>query len=91
MGMGDTLIRGRLQHKYHNCNRCGVRYPLSQLTWQNGILVCYANCYDTMLKEQRDAEMNRKTMQAEQSRELQPDYKITDAAQIDVDDVFFVP
>lgn len=89
--MGDTLIRGRLQHKYHQCSRCTVRYPLSQLTWQNGLLVCYANCYDTQLPEQRDSEMNRKVMQAEQSRELQPDYKITDAAQMDVDDVFFVP
>lgn len=89
--MGDTLIRGRLQHKYHFCDRCGVRYPLSQLTWQNSILICYANCYDSQIPEQRDAEMNRKVMQAEQSRELQPDYKITDAAQMDVDDVFFVP
>lgn len=89
--MGDTLIRGRLQHKYHYCDRCKVRYPLSQLTWQDGILVCYVNCYDSQLPQERDAEMDRKIAQAGQSRELQPDFKITDGTQMEVDDVFFVP
>lgn len=89
--MGDTLIRGRLQHKYHDCSRCGVRYPLSQLTWQDGLLVCYANCFDSQLLQQRDAEMDRKVAIAGQSHELQPDYKITDGITMDVDDVMFVP
>lgn len=91
MGMGNTLRRGRLQHKYHLCGRCGVRYPLSELTWQNDVLVCYANCYDTMLAEQRDAELARKEAQAGESRELQPDFKITDGVTLDVDDISFIP
>jgi hypothetical protein len=91
MGMGDTLIRGRLQHKYHLCDRCGVRYPLSQLAWQFGFLVCLSNCYDTQITSQRDGEIARKVAVAGQSRELEPDYKIVDAATVDTDDLEFVP
>lgn len=95
MEMGNTLIRGRLQHKYHFCGRCGVRYPLSQLIWQTSakgkVLVCLANCYDQMTSLQRDADISRRSAIAGQSRELLPDFKITDGMTVDVDDISFVP
>lgn len=95
MGVGDTLIRGQRQHKYHYCGRCGVRYPLSQMVWQTSskgkVLLCRVNCYDTMTDIQRDAEITRRSMIAGQGLELIPDVKLTDGATIDVDDVTFVP
>jgi hypothetical protein len=95
MGMSDTLIRGRLIHKYHYCGRCGVRYPLSRMVWQSSgkgkVLLCLATCYDTMTDIQRDAEITRKVQIAGNGQELLPDVKLTDGATVDIDDISFVP
>ncbi len=31
---------------WHNCDRCGLSYPISQLQWQQGLLLCNDGCYD---------------------------------------------
>jgi hypothetical protein len=95
MGMSDTLIRGRLQHKYHYCGRCGVRYPLSRMVWQSSgkgrALVCLANCYDTRTDLQRDADITRVEEVAQNNPDLLPDVKLTDGATVDIDEISFVP
>jgi hypothetical protein len=95
MGMSDTLIRGRLQHKYHYCGRCGVRYPLSRMVWQSSskgkVLLCLATCYDSMTDIQYDADIVRKVQIAGNGQELLPDVKLTDGATVDIDEISFVP
>lgn len=91
MGSFQTLWRSRLRNKYHYCARCGVRYPLGKMIWQNGLLVCLANCYDTMLPQERDSIMDRAVQMASQSNELQPDKMLTDSAVTSDDDVDYMP
>jgi hypothetical protein len=31
---------------WHTCDRCGYKYPVSQLTRQNGLIVCTVKCVD---------------------------------------------
>lgn len=65
------------------------------MTWQTSgtgkVLVCLANCYDTMTDLQRDASVTRLSTIAGQSRELLPDFKITDGVTVDIDDINFIP
>lgn len=94
MGSYATLIRGRLQHKYHFCSCCSIRYPLSQLQWQvrdKGAGLYCTQCFDTMVGPERTAQIDRMSAIAATSNELQPDPKITDAALVIDDEVDFMP
>ena len=86
------MLRGRLQYKYHYCGRCGRRVPLEEMRWEAGVLVCKTNdCQDTMLPQERDAMMDRAVMNAQASREDQPDPKISEAPTLDTDEISFMP
>lgn len=62
------------------------------MRWQDGKLICKTNdCVDTMLPQERDADMARRVAVAAQSNELQPDPKITTTAALDADEVAFIP
>jgi hypothetical protein len=42
--------------------RCGLHYRVSQLVWQEGLLICNAapgNCWDTQTAQQRDLQLAR--------------------------------
>lgn len=69
------LWRSHRQNVYHVCQRCGVRQPLSNMQWQNGILICNNNrCVDTAIVGSRDLAVAR---QVEIWRhELEPDAKL---------------
>lgn len=94
MGSYQTLWRGRLQHKYHYCSCCGVRYPLSMLTWQTrdlGSGLYCPQCTDTLVGPARDANITRMVQIASQSDELQPDKMLTESALTIDDEVEFIP
>jgi hypothetical protein len=47
---------------WHFCDRCGCPYHVSQLAWQEGMLLCTVppgNCFDTQTARQRDLEIAR--------------------------------
>jgi hypothetical protein len=64
---------------YYDCMRCGASLPLSEMQWQNGLLVCTTyNCYDTGLTPivgSRDIAVARQV--AIWRHELEPDPKLT--------------
>lgn len=94
MGSYQTLIRGRLQHKYHLCSCCGVRYDLAELKWQTrdlGSGLYCPSCYDTGTGPERDAIRTRAESIAAQSNEDQPDRMLTDGALVIDDDVEYMP
>lgn len=95
MGSYQTLWRGRLQHKYHYCSCCGVRYPLSMLTWQTrdlGSGLYCPQCVDTRVGPQRDAERTRmENIAAQSTTEDQPDRMLTEGALTIDDEVEFIP
>jgi len=64
---------------YHDCARCDVRYHLSEMAWQRGLLLCLATCFDygtNPLVGQRELDIIRAFETP--TRELQPDPKLTD-------------
>lgn len=68
--------RSQQKNVYHECARCGVRFPLSQLQWQNGQLFCSPNrCIDTALQGSRDLKVARQL--SIDRKEMQPDQKLT--------------
>jgi len=70
------LWRSQRTNVYHECMRCGFRHPLSEMRWQNGILVCQGtNCVDTAIIGKRDIDVARAV--AINRHELEPDPKIT--------------
>lgn len=65
-----------MQNIYHTCDRCGSDQPLSDLRWQNGILVCSQyRCVDTAIIGKRDIDVTR-AIQVYR-HELEPDVKLT--------------
>lgn len=61
---------------YQVCQRCGCTQPLSEMRWQNGILVCNTyNCVDTAIIGSRDMAVARAVSQWR--HELEPDPKLT--------------
>jgi hypothetical protein len=45
---------------YHTCQRCGADQPLSDMRWQNGILVCNTyRCIDKAIIGSRDIAVSR--------------------------------
>lgn len=70
------LWRSQRTNVYHICQRCGVRQPLANMVWQNGLLVCTNNkCWDTAIVGSRDLAVSR-AMELWR-HELEPDQKLT--------------
>ncbi len=68
--------RAQRTNVYYTCQRCGFRQPLSQMRWQNGILVCQGtNCIDKAIIGKRDIDVARAV--AINRHELEPDPKLT--------------
>jgi hypothetical protein len=40
------IWRGYLDYVYYTCQRCNRKWPLSDMSWDNGLLVCNALCRD---------------------------------------------
>ena len=52
----------RYYQGWSTCSRCYGQYPLSQMGWQQGALICYEQCWDNPLQlypGQRDARIAR--------------------------------
>lgn len=78
-----------LKSPKHDCGRCGCTTPLSELTWQGGILVCKRNdCRDTEVVGARDIRVSNIVESLTVSRELQPDDKLV-RPQPASDDLYF--
>lgn len=72
------LFRSQRKNVYHFCQRCNDRYPLTQMGWQNGKLLCFAKCYDRGINPiigTRDIKVARAL--AINRHELEPDPKLT--------------
>jgi hypothetical protein len=70
------LFRGQHQHVYGRCMRCGCRWPLDQMVWQKGKLLCTGyQCNDTAIIGSRDLNVARQV--AIDRHEGQPDPKLT--------------
>jgi hypothetical protein len=66
----------QLQNVYHECQRCGTSQPLSDMRWQNGIIVCHTYaCVDTSIIGSRDLAVAKAL--AIPRDELVPDKKLT--------------
>jgi hypothetical protein len=44
---------------WHACQRCGRYFRVSQLVWQEGLLLCAQRCLDTQTVQQRDIQLAR--------------------------------
>lgn len=65
-----------MRNVYEVCMRCGATQPLSEMRWQNGILVCNTyRCIDTAIVGSRDLNVAREL--AINRKELQADEKLT--------------
>ena len=65
---------------WHYCDRCGVPYRISQLTWQEGLLLCTVgpgSCYDVQTARQRDLQIIRCLDEATLYPDAQLDPKLT--------------
>lgn len=83
--MEHTLLKS----PKHQCGRCGCTTSLSELTWQNGILVCKRNdCRDTEVVGARDIRVLRIIESFATSKEMQPDDKLVQP-QPASDDLYF--
>lgn len=63
---------------WHFCDRCGLAYRISQLAWQEGILVCTATCYDSQTTRERDIQIARCLDEATLYPDAQVDPKLTE-------------
>lgn len=76
---------------YHYCGICGSRSDLRTMVRQRGILVdtTHSGCYDNGIgMGDRDAAIARAL--SKETRELQPDKKLTDIPQTDEDVSFAI-
>lgn len=65
----------QLKNVYEVCQRCGSTQPLSEMQWQNGILVCRTyKCVDTAIIGKRDIDVARAI--SVYRHELEPDPKL---------------
>jgi predicted nucleic acid-binding Zn-ribbon protein len=63
---------------WHTCSRCGVVYHLSDMSWQRGLLLCNAHCYDYGIDPLiGDRELNIVRAFETPTHELEPDPKLT--------------
>lgn len=85
--------RSKIVSPWHYCSRCGAKTHISELTWQDGLLLCKQNdCYDSerpALPQERDAMVTAMAQYAADSNEMQPDPKIfPDSPDADEDIIF---
>ena len=87
------MERTFLKSPKHCCARCGMETSVSDLQWQNSILVCHRNdCVDTeypALPQERDALVSAAASAAMDSDELKIDPKLTPEATPDEDSIIF--
>ena len=50
--MPELAHSGLTGNPWHRCDRCGVEFRVSQLRWQNGLLICQDD-YDDPLAWER--------------------------------------
>lgn len=83
------LFRSKGKNVYHLCMRCDNRYPLAQMAWQNGKLLCLAKCYDRAIRGSRDIQVAKAV--SINRHELEPDEKLTTPSErrSDVLDVYW--
>jgi hypothetical protein len=81
--------RSQRSKVYHNCSRCDFRYPLDEMLWQQGKLLCLAKCYDNSITGARDIQVARAV--SIPRHELEPDEKLTNPSErrADVLDVYW--
>ena len=79
---------------WHTCARCGFRFHIADMEWQEGLLLCTQYCLDTAesgkpLIGQTEAAIAQ--VFTNPSKELMPDPKLTDQEQIaaSLDDIVF--
>lgn len=51
--------RGVRSEQWDTCQRCGREYPMSDLTRQDGLLLCQRRCWDARTVAQGDWEQAR--------------------------------
>lgn len=69
--------------QWSECDRCGSPYPMTQLGYQKGILICYRRCWDNTTIEQREGEIANILGHADQEG---VDLRFIDAALVDTYD-----
>lgn len=70
---------------WHICARCGLRFHITEMEWQEGLLLCTRYCFDTAksgrpLVGQTEAAIAR--VFTNPSNELMPDPKLTNVEEI---------
>jgi hypothetical protein len=43
------IWRGYMDWTYFSCMRCGQKWPIEQMEWDNGLLVCVERCRDVAI------------------------------------------
>lgn len=65
----------QMRNVYFVCQRCGSTQPLSEMRWQNGLLLCNQyRCVDTAIIGKRDIDVARAI--SVYRHELEPDPKL---------------
>lgn len=68
------IWRGFCTYTYFTCMRCQQKFPVEQMSWDNGLLVCNERCKDHAINGSFEYRMQREASQDRQ--ELVPDPKI---------------
>jgi len=69
---------------WHNCHRCGRSFRISQLSWQEGWLLCTGGpnrCFDLETASQRDVFISRCVQEATLYPDAQLDPKLANPDQ----------
>lgn len=81
----NTGVRTFHQSPHHFCARCGTEQLLSNMSWQQGLLLCNKNkCTDTELVGAREAAIAR-ALEVD-LKELVPDDKLSNPSSVNVTD-----
>jgi hypothetical protein len=68
------ILRGFCENTYFTCQRCGQKWPLSDMSWDNGLLVCNERCKDVAINGSFEYRMA--TEASKDRQELVPDEKL---------------
>ncbi len=75
---------------YYKCSRCGTVRELSELEWQEGLLLCKTgDCFDTKVLGSRDADVVRSLEAIASQPDAQPDDKLLNPAPQEPEDILF--
>jgi hypothetical protein len=69
-----VIWRNFCEVTYFTCDRCQQKYPLEDMSWDNGLLVCNQRCKDGAIDGSFEFRMAREASKDRQ--ELVPDPKI---------------